>query len=323
MTTAMWFKRKPKNRRLGREHVLDVRLRSSQVRATRTRMATLAVLMVVATVFGVYLAWRSGQWALNRFVYENPAFAVLELDLRTDGVIAVEQLRRWAGVKVGDNLFALDLARVKRDLELVPLIESASVERILPHRLRILITEREPIAQVNVVQPRTRGGVELAVYHLDLNGCVMLPLEARQRLSPPGQTNDVLPVIAGLNPGQLQPGRRIEARPVQAALQLIAAFAQSPMAGVVDLKRIEVSAPEVLVVTTGQGSEVTLGLNDLEQQLRRWHDISEFGSKMNKVIASLDLAVSNNIPARWLEASAAPPPAPKAPKPLRSRKKHV
>ena len=49
------------------------------------------------------------------------------------------------------------------------------------------------------------------------------------------------------------------------------------MAGLVDLKRVDVSSPEVLVVTTGQGSEVTFGLTDFEQQLRRWHAIFEDG----------------------------------------------
>ena len=95
------------------------------------------------------------------------------------------------------------------------------------------------------------------------------------------------------------------------------------MAGLVDLKRVDVSSPEVLVVTTGQGSEVTFGLTDLEQQLRRWHAIFELGQKMGKAIATLDLAVTNNIPLRWLEASAVPPAPPKSPKPLRPKKKHV
>ena len=48
----MWFNRKPKNRRLGREYVLDVKLRSSQVRAARLRLAALALGVVFATVLG-------------------------------------------------------------------------------------------------------------------------------------------------------------------------------------------------------------------------------------------------------------------------------
>jgi hypothetical protein len=106
-------------------------------------------------------------------------------------------------------------------------------------------------------------------------------------------------------------------------LRLILAFEQSPMAGLVDLRRVDVSSPEALVVTTGQGSEVTFGFADLDQQLRRWHDIFDLGQTMSKAIGTLDLAVTNNIPARWLEASAVPPSTPKSIKPLRLRKNHV
>ncbi len=95
------------------------------------------------------------------------------------------------------------------------------------------------------------------------------------------------------------------------------------MAGFVNLKRINLSCPEVLTVTTDQGAEVTFGLADLDRQLRRWHAISERGQRENKVIASLDLAVTNNIPVRWLEPSAAASLTPKVPKPLRIRRKHV
>ena len=319
----MWFKRRPKNRRLGREQVLEVRLRSSQVRAARTRLAALTLGTAFAAAFGLYLLYRTGAWALDELVYENQAFALQDLDVQTDGVISVDQLRRWAGVRLEENLLALDLARVKRDLELIPLIQSVSVERILPHNLRIRVAEREPIAQVNLPRPRPNDTPELAVCQLDAEGWVMLPLDPRQRATPLSQPPDPLPVLGGPEASQVQPGRRMTAPQVQAALQLIVAFEQSPMAGLVDLKRIEVSSPEVLVVTTGQGSEVTFALTDLDQQLRRWHTILNEGRKTTNAIATLDLAVTNNIPLRWLEASALPLATPKSPKPLRLRKKHV
>ena len=319
----MWFKRKPKNRRLGRDQVLDVKLRSSQVRAARTRMGAIVLGAAFAAIFGLYLAYRTSNWVLNRLVYENKAFAIQELDVQTDGVISLDELRRWTGVKPGANLLALDLARVKRDLELVPLVQAVSIERILPRTLRIRITEREPIAQINVPRLRQGGGVDLAVYQLDADGYVMVPLEPRQRAIPLNQPGDALPTVCGVNSSELQPGRRIGTPQVQAALRLILAFEQSPMAGLVDLRRVDVSSPEALVVTTGQGSEVTFGFADLDQQLRRWHDIFDLGQTMSKAIGTLDLAVTNNIPARWLEASAVPPSTPKSIKPLRLRKNHV
>jgi len=122
---------------------------------------------------------------------------------------------------------------------------------------------------------------------------------------------------------ELQPGRRLELPQVQAALRLVTEFAHSPMAGLVDLKRIDIGSAEVLIVTTGQGSEVTFGLQDLDRQLRRWREIHEFGQRQNKSLASLDLAVTNNIPATWLQVSAGPIAAPKASKTLRTKKKNV
>lgn len=320
----MWFfNRQSKNRRNSRRHVLDVKLRSDQVRATRLRVTSTVLCLILGTGLGLLVLWQAGAWLLQELVYENTSFAIKNIEVSTDGVISSDQLRRWANVKVGENLFALDLARVKRDLEMVPLISFVSVERVLPRTLRLRVTEREPIAQVNVPRTAANGTVEVVTFHLDPDGYVMLPLDPRQRVTPLGQREDPLPVISGLGLHELQPGRQLESPAVQAAMQLLTEFAHSPMAGLVDLRRIDVSAPEVMVVTTGQGSEVTFGLNDLERQMRRWAEIHDLALRVNKSVASLDLAVSNNIPVRFLQANLGPVSTPKAPKPVRTKRKNV
>jgi len=303
----MWFRRKQKNRRFNRGHVLDVKLRSDQVRATRMRLAAIALGVSFVTVFGVYLAWRVGSWTMDRLVYENSSFAISEIKVQTDGVIAQDQLQRWSGVKIGDNLFALDLAKVKRNLEMSPMIQSVSVERILPKSLRIAVTERVPVAQVNIAGLRPGGGVQISVFQLDADGFVMLPLDIRDRAIPLNQQIDQLPVIAGIEPSKLQPGRAIRDVPqLQSALQLIAAFDHSPMAGLVDLRRVDVSSPQVLVATTDQGSQITFGLQDLELQLRRWRAAYDLGQSQNRVVSTLNLAVANNIPVCWQDIAAPP-----------------
>ena len=319
----MWFRREQKNRRLHRGHVLDVKLRSDQVRATRTRLAALTAGILFGTVFGLYLLWRTGEWALDKFVYENSEFAIQHVEVKTDGMIAPDQLRRWSKVKLGDNLIALDLTAVKRNLELVSTIGSVSVERVLPHTLKIGVTERDPVAQVNIPRADATGGIAVEVFQLDADGYVMQPLDPRLCVIPLAQVNSQLPVISGLNVYQLQSGHRLELPQVQAALELIGAFSHSPMAGLVDLRRIDVSAPGVVVVTTGQGGEITFGLNNLEQQLRRWREIYDLGQRMNKAVASLNLAVSNNVPVRWMEAVAVPSASPKTVNPATIRRKNV
>jgi cell division protein FtsQ len=321
----MWFKREQnKNRRLHRHHVLDVKLRSDRVQASRMRLMLLALMVPAVTVLALYLVWRIGEATLNVFVYENPDFAIQQIDVQTDGVIAPEQLRRWTGVKPGANLIALDLASVKRNLELVSLIDSVSVERVLPRTLKIRVTERDPIAQVNVPCADGANGIVVSVFQLDADGMVMQPLDPRLCTVPLLQMNSQLPVIAGVNAFQLQPGRRVELPQVQLALQLIVAFDKSPMAGLVDLRRVDVSASGVLVATTAQGGEITFGLDNLDQQLRRWRQIYDYALSRKSNIASVNLAVANNIPLHLVMASAAPEiVTPKSVKPLKNRRKNV
>ena len=85
------------------------------------------------------VVWKGSELLLRQYAYENPTFAIQHLDIETDGVLSREQIQTWAGVRLQDNLLALNLARVKRDLELVPAIEAVAVERVLPRGLRIRV----------------------------------------------------------------------------------------------------------------------------------------------------------------------------------------
>src|SRR5687767_5694924 len=116
----MWLSGKRKNRAFERRHVLDVKIARRQAVRHRVRVASFAAGISLSVVFLLYVLWRGGSWALDRGIYDNPAYAVQYIDIETDGVISREQLRRWAGVKKDQNLFRIDLARVKRDIELVP-----------------------------------------------------------------------------------------------------------------------------------------------------------------------------------------------------------
>ena len=328
------FRRKAKNRRLGNERVLDVKLRSDQVRASRLRFVALALALVFVTVLSFCLLWRSGQWALNRLIYENDAFAIQTIDVQTDGVLAVDQLRKWAGVRPNENLMALDLGRVKRDLEMVTLIRSVAVERILPHTLRLRVMEREALAQAMVYRPqsRTNGTPQINNFlQIDRDGYVILPIDPRQR-AVPADTNDFLPVITGINPANLIPGRAVGMPQAMAALELLQAFDRSPMSGLVDLQRVDITSPGVLQVTTAQGSEITFAITagdtqahakEFDKEFRRWHRVFAELQKKGKAIASLDLSVPTNIPARWVDAGTVPAPAPKSKNLQHNRKKNV
>jgi hypothetical protein len=316
------LKRKSGNQRLKQRNVLDVKLSVAQVRRHRFRVLFFGTAALVAVILTVCVCWRTGELVLDRLVYENQNYTLQVLDIQTDGVISVEQIRRWAGVKTGDNLFALDLARIKRDLELFPGIQSVAVERVLPRTLRLHVQEREPVAQILTARMAGSNAPQSVVFLLDAESHVMLPLETAQRAVPP-VAPDSYPVITGASPAQLSPGHQADSPQIRAAMRLLTAWEHSPMAGLVELTQIDVASPEVLVVTTDQQSEVALRSQDLERQLNRWRLVFDLGVRQGNQIASLDLSVSDNIPLRWQEPGAAPPPGPKIRKTSPYRKKHV
>ena len=296
-----------RNRRFGeRQFVLDVKLRTRQMRVARWRAAGTGLAGVLALALFVLLFWRGGRWFLNDAVYENPAFAIQHVEVRTDGVIAPAVIRRWAMVRPGQNLLSLDLMRVKRDLEMYSPIAGVSVERVLPGTLRISVTERQAVAQAFSLQPRPGGGFNAVPHDFDETGVVMRPLDPAWRLTP-APTNAVLTTLTGVPPGDLNPGRQAESPQVLAALRLLTQLDRSPMGGRVELQSIDVASPEILEATTSQGARITFSLDQFDVQLRRWRAIYDHGQEQGKAIATLDLSISNHLPVRWVAGSAMPP----------------
>lgn len=321
----MWG-RKSKTKKSGRQYALDVKARSKPLQALRLRMAVSALAISSGIVLVLFVAWKGGEWLVDRYVFTNPAFAIEQLEIETDGIIPLEQVRTWANVSKGQNLLALDLTRIKRDLELVPLIESASVERYLPRRLRLRVQEREPIARVIYFQPSLiDGSIERSAYYLDKEGMVIPPYARALNVSAFDRATHLLPNLIGVRSEELRPGHKVTREPLLAALRWVSEFAGSPMAGHVDVRSVDLSAGNTLVVSTEQGHEVTFALRDFEGQLARWRKIYDFSSRQPRLLASLDLAVTNYVPVAWNDSTNAAPPSVRRPpaQPSPYRKKHV
>ena len=298
----MWGKKR--NRRQSRYRLLEVDLPVGKVR--RQRMKAIArwaggLLGLVVLFFGV---WHGGAWVMRLGFYENEIFTVKTIDVRVRGIIQPTQLQKMAGVHTGENLFRVDLLRVKRDLELTPLIESAAVERVLPDTLRLRIVERRPIAQVVGFRQQPDGQLVRQVYWLDARGVVIPPIDPR--LTVQKKQPKWLPLIVGIPTAKLLPGRTVDSPAVRSALQLVSRYDLSPMAGLAHLRQIDVSGRETLGLITWQGARVTLGLNGLNAQIQRWRQIHDLGRQHHRAVATVDLSIKNNLPVRWMHLSSRP-----------------
>lgn len=285
-----------------RQWLLDVRSRAKPLQALRVRMAAGALAISAGVVLALFVCWKGGEYLLDQCVYTNPSFAIDSIDIQSDGIIPLEQIQTWANVRNGQNLLALDLPRIKRDLELVPLIEAASVERILPRHLIIRVREREPIARVIIFAARPGDGLlEPSSIYLDEHGMVIPPVLRALNTSAFDSATRFLPTITGVSTNSFRSGHLVQSPQILAALRWIRAFQSSSMNGRVDVRSLDVSSEAALLVNTEQGNDVTFAYDNFDMQLARWAGVHDFAAVRSRSIASLDLAVSNYVPALWID----------------------
>src|SRR6476646_3537149 len=134
------FKKNKNARKKEKRESLSVKKRGGENRSRRVRFVATLLCFSISLFLLILLGWKGVDFVMREAVYKNPRLAIDEIEIETDGVLSPEKIREWARVKKGENLLAVDLARLKRDLELHPLIEAAAAEKILPRRLRISIT---------------------------------------------------------------------------------------------------------------------------------------------------------------------------------------
>ena len=96
------------------------------------------------------------------------------------------QIMEVMGGDIGRNIFFVPLVERQQQLEQIPWVESASVMRFVPNRLRIEIHERTPVAFARI-------GSHISL--IDAGGTLM-------DLAPGGKHKYSFPVIAGMNAGE-------------------------------------------------------------------------------------------------------------------------
>lgn len=297
-----WASRR-NTRRLRRAEVLRVRAETRR-NTVHWRRLIFALGLAAVTALAGHFVLRFWGSMRDQVLLPNRVFALRQVDVNPDlAWLTRDQIIRWAGVRPGENLLSIDLDRIKRDLELIPQVEEAAVERVIPGTLRIQVRERQPLARVRGVDSRD-GRLVPAMYFLDGHAKVMPPLAAgRPDLHTAFQS---LPVLTGLGSGSLRVGDDLPGPTVRAALDLVRLFPHAAIARQVGLSTVSVAETSVLQVRTRDGAEVTLGLRGLEAQLHRWHLVHDAGTRLGRAIQWLDLSMTNNCPVLWQPAPAGP-----------------
>jgi cell division protein FtsQ len=142
---VMLGRRRPRNRRItqraesGGVH-LPVRELARYARVGA--LLALGVMLLAGVVVGGVAGWRA--------LHATDRLRVRSVEITGNHRASVRELEAFSGVKLGDAVLDLDLDAMAAQLRRHPWVESATVRRRLPDKVRIVVQEYEPAILVSL-----------------------------------------------------------------------------------------------------------------------------------------------------------------------------
>jgi cell division protein FtsQ len=199
--------------------------------------------LVAGSVLVMWGAWEGLAWART-----SPRFALREVTVSGHEAAADVELVRLAGLALGQNLVAMDVAAMERAISTHPWVKAVTVTRHLPDRVSIEVTEHRAVALLSFGE----------LYVVNEAGRPFKRLKAGDEFD--------LPLITGLDRDAFVDGRAEE--DVRGALEVADAWAAHEDLEKEPLSEIHLSDEGVTAVTQ-RGLEVRLGSGDVAAKLAR------------------------------------------------------
>jgi cell division protein FtsQ len=235
------------DKRFRRAHVAPARRASRSTRMALTRHV-LAVLAIVAAVYHVAgMILTSGALAVRHISVDGNA------RMSRGEIVAV--LEGLDGV----NILTVDLEAWRQRLRRSPWVADASVRRIFPSTIRVVVVEREPIGI---------GRIGDQLFLVDRTGTIIDEFG-------PGYAALDLPIIDGLTSGTRGGATLVDPMRAGLASRLLRALERSPHL-VKRVSQIDVADPrDAAVILEGDSAVVRLGHELFAERLQSYVDVAE------------------------------------------------
>ena len=222
---------------------------------------------VCAVFILITLVWTVATEAYE--VFAKATFFKLErIEVSRMRQLSRDEIVSLTGAKLGDSLLKLELQHVAEQLEKNPWIEKLKVRRRFPGTLSIEITERVPVAVVNMGY----------LYYLDAKGEIFKPLTEGDRLD--------FPVLTGITEEDLLKDADGMKKMLTTALGIMDLLKKGKLICPHDGPAIHLDKGYGVTLFTAQGGiPVKLGNSDFEGKLARFSRIYQ---ELTSQIASLE-----------------------------------
>lgn len=267
------------------QHLLEVTVRADKARSMRLRAVTSFICKLVLWMLFLGGAYFGGNELLRRFVWENPDYFVTDIRVSNCDLLARDQILATASIREGMNVFEVDTKAARAALDALPQVERAEIQRVLPNRVEITITERRPIAWVTEganENPTTSPNAWL----IDARGVVVKP---RQIIA----EYHHLPHISGVAVTNFAPGQRVRTVEMESALKLIQINSDNVHWQV---HHVDLTKQWCMIVTDQSQARITFGLDAVEDQLERLFRYLDRAEAEKREIDTINLMVVKYTP---------------------------
>ena len=263
---------------------------SKEKHTNLTRKIFGALIIALAILAVVFTTYAGASYAYRMLVWQNSIFALKELYIKCNGeVLTPNHIREYGKLNNVDNIFAVNLANLKKLLIASPRVMDVEISRTLPDTISIVVWERVPIARIDM------GGYYIAI---DKEGVVIGPASA----------TTVLPIIqANVQPG-ITPGTSMADSPIMNAIEILELCDSTPLGQIIRISSLDVRKKEEVDLTLVEGTKVKIAWQNmtkhfpvsrtnLQDKLMKLAENLRSAQERRKKIVSIDMRLDNNFPA--------------------------
>ena len=179
---------------------------------------------------------------VRHYLFADDFFRLVAVNVRTNGILSLDEIMRIAGVSLGENVLALDIQGVTKRLESDPRIRAAVVNRVLPNQISVEIAERRQFLRVT-----PPGSDKVSV--MDEDGFLLGP----------AAEDSALPVFEDLRPegkDAFQGGRYRDKGLLRMMFEIKNAISREPLIEGKNILSIKVDSPKRICIGFEGGFEI-------------------------------------------------------------------
>lgn len=205
-----------------------------------------AVALAVGVVYGIV-------YGTGKAIGSARFFSLKTIEVASAKRLNEAEILALAGVEPGQNLARMNLKRIGEQLAQNPWVETVRVHRYFPDRLSIAITEREPLAIVNM-------GL---IYYLDKKGNVFKVLNQGDNLD--------YPVVTGFSEEDVTGNPVATKNALQSTCELLAILREKGAFILADVSEIHYDKGYGFTLFTSSGSlPIKIGAGDFAAKVDRF-----------------------------------------------------